>query len=111
MVKEIAVFLTGMAIVIGVSLFNDKPKNKVRGDGTTLSERVELVHTRTRLRHKECSGAGFWECCGRATKIEAGGVFGSDVHLWPHKCSGCGQTNTLFNVRYPQIKSEWRVVR
>lgn len=109
MAKAIIGFAIVMAVMTGVTVWSAAMKARVSGE--TLTERVELVHTRTRLRHKECSGAGFWECCGRATKIEAGGVFGSDVHLWPHKCSGCGQTNTLFNVRYPQIKSEWRAVR
>jgi len=75
----------------------------------TLTERVEPVHIRTRLRHPGCEG--FMESYGQPLPIMGDPADGLTRYLWPHKCDRCGATNTLFNVRYPQVKTEWRAVK
>jgi hypothetical protein len=80
-------------------------------DGSALTERVEMVHFRTRLRHSACPSNGFWEVSGRPAAIEGDLFDGRTRHLWPHRCDRCGATNTLFDARYPLVKGEWRAVK
>ena len=114
MKKAIGIFTLGY-IFGGLSLWIAEPWHPLvvvdRAQAGQITEQVELAHTRTRLRHEDCRRGGFWKCCGQPKKVEGGGVFGADVLLWPHKCDACGATNVLFNVRYPQIKGEWRTVK
>ena len=75
------------------------PQQRQRQTGTdTITEQVEQITYRVKLRHVGCEKDGYWERCGAAERIEGDGVF-KDVYLYPHKCSGA--TDALFNVSYP----------
>lgn len=96
-------------VFVGVLVFVGKPWQRavLLKEPATFTERVECVTYRTQLRHAGCVSNGVWNCSGRPVKIEA---YGIDKHMWPHRCSGCGATNMIYDARWPQIKNEWRVV-
>jgi hypothetical protein len=96
-----------LIVVAGFSITELKHSNPVTPAGHgTVTERVEQVFFRTEMPHRGCSGK--WRVCGKPGKIEA---YGIDKFVWPHCCSACGQTNMIFNDRWPKIKAEWRVVK
>ena len=72
----------------------------------TVTEQVETVLFRTELRHAGCKG--FWRASGYPERITA---YGIDKSVWPHVCSACGQTNRLYDARWPQFRREWRTVK
>lgn len=73
-----------------------------------VTEEVEAVTYRTRLRHAGCPSNGFLNAYGRPERITA---YGIDKNVWPHKCDGCGYTNTIYDAQWPQFRREWRAVR
>lgn len=73
-----------------------------------VSERVEMVTYRTRLPHAGCVSNGCWNAYGTPARITA---YGIDKHVWPHKCDGCGATNTVYDASWPKFRREWRVVK
>lgn len=79
-----------------------------RDTGNTVTEEVEAVMYRTRLRHAGCPSNGFLNAYGRPERITA---YGIDKCVWPHKCDGCGYTNTIYDAQWPQFRREWRAVR
>jgi len=76
----------------------------VSKDGT-VTERVRPVYTREEMPHAGCTG--FFRVSGPPQQV---GAFEFGHVAWPHKCSVCGATNTFFDARYPQIKTEWKAV-
>ena len=98
-----------LAVVTGF-VFGPRHIQRPSDDTDTITEQVEQITHRIQLRHVGCAEDGYWERCGAAERIEGDGVF-KDVYLYPHKCSGCGATQTLYNVSYPQFRREWRVVK
>ena len=81
---------------------------KVQDDGKTVRECVERVTYRTELHHQGCNSNGFWRAYGAPQVIEA---YGIDKALWPHRCSGCSETNTIYDARWPKFETEWRAVK
>ncbi len=79
-----------------------------RDTGNTVTEEVEAVMYRTRLRHADCPSNGFLNAYGQPERITA---YGIDKCVWPHKCDGCGFTNTVYDAQWPKFRREWRVVR
>lgn len=79
-----------------------------RDDGNTVTEEVEAVMYRTRLRHECCPSNGFLNAYGQPERITA---YGINKYVWPHKCDGCGYTNTIYDARWPQFRREWRAVK
>lgn len=78
------------------------------GDGTTVRERVQMVAYRTELRHAGCQSNGFMRVDGAPRMIES---YAIDKFIWPHKCSGCGATNEIFDARWPKIEQRWEAVK
>ncbi len=76
--------------------------------GLTLTEEVEMVTYRTSLRHEGCPSNGFMVAYGTPEKITA---YGINRYIWPHRCDGCGYTNTIYDARWPKFRREWRVVK
>jgi len=74
---------------------------------TGRRERVELVTWRTELPHQGCPSNGAWVASGQPRKIEA---YGIDKGVWPHRCSGCGATNEVYDATWPKFEREWRAV-
>ena len=75
----------------------------------TITEKVELVTYRTRLRHAGCpSKNGFMNVCGQPERITA---YGIDKCVWPHKCDRCGYTNRIYDAQWPKFRREWRAVK
>ena len=79
-----------------------------RDDGNTVTEEVEAVTYRTRLRHADCPSNGFLNAYGTPERITA---YGINKYVWPHKCDGCGFTNTIYDAQWPKFRREWRVVK
>lgn len=74
----------------------------------TLTERVRPVHYRTSFQHDGCASNGFLECCGAPRQITA---YGISKAMWPHRCTGCGATNNLYDARWPKIEMRWEAVK
>lgn len=72
------------------------------------TEQVECVTFRTRLRHQGCVSNGFLNAYGQPERITA---YGIDKSVWPHRCDGCGFTNTIYDANWPQFRREWRAVK
>ena len=79
-----------------------------RDTGNTVTEEVETVTYRTSLRHEGCPSNGFMVAYGTPEKITA---YGIDKFIWPHRCDGCGFTNTIYDARWPKFRREWRAVK
>ena len=79
-----------------------------RDTGNTVTEEVEAVWFRTRLRHAGCPSNGFLNAYGQPTRITA---YGIDKCVWPHRCDGCGFTNTIYDAQWPKFRREWRAVK
>lgn len=79
-----------------------------RDDGNTVTEEVEAVMYRTRLRHEGCLSNGFLNAYGNPERITA---YGINKYVWPHKCDGCGYTNTIYDAQWPKFRREWRAVK
>lgn len=107
MKKMIAVFVAGY-VVGGLSLWMAEPWHPLviaLPDDGKITEEVEQVFFRTEKQHSGCPSNGFLRVCGQPRQIEA---YGISKAVWPHKCSGCGMTNEIYDARWPQIKVEWR---
>ncbi len=79
-----------------------------RDDGNTVTEEVEAVMYRTRLLHECCPSNGFLNAYGQPERITA---YGINKYVWPHKCDGCGYTNTIYDAQWPKFRREWRAVK
>lgn len=101
----LAVCITGFitASVLGVIWGCTRGKDD---GGVFVTEQVERKIWRTEMRHEGCPNNGFWRWIaqGKAERIDA---YGIDKFMWPHKCSGCGETNSFYDVRYPKFSNEW----
>lgn len=98
-----------LAVVTGF-VFGPRHIQRPSDDTGLVTDRVERVYTRTRMRHAGCTNGGYWTRCGVAQRVEGSDVF-KNVLLYPHHCTGCGSTQSMFNVSYPQIKAEWEPVK
>ena len=111
MKKLIAVFVAGYVAGALSLVWIAEPWLRFPGaeseDGK-ISEEVEAVTYRTRLRHAGCVSNGFWNAYGRPARITA---YGIDKYVWPHRCDGCGATNTVYDASWPQFRREWRAVK
>lgn len=97
-----------LALAVLLAVFVGGCAQKCGDDGKTVRECVERVTYRTELRHPGCVSNGFWRAYGVPQVIEA---YGIDKSMWPHKCSGCGETNVIYDARWPKFESEWRAVK
>lgn len=79
-----------------------------RDTSNTVTEEVEVVMYRTRLRHECCPSNGFLNAYGKPERITA---YGINKYVWPHKCDGCGYTNTIYDAQWPKFRREWRAVK
>lgn len=99
-----------LAVITGFVFWPRYIQRPSKDAADTITEQVEQIMYRVQLKHVGCVANGNWERCGEAQRVEGGDVF-KNVCLYPHKCSGCGATQTMFNVSYPQFRREWRVVK
>lgn len=97
-----------LAIVVSIFAVLSGSKRTAKDDADTVTEEVEIVTHRTRLRHEGCVSNGFMNAYGNPEKITA---YGINKYVWPHKCDGCGFTNTIYDAHWPQFRREWRVVK
>ena len=102
----LAIFLVVMQALFETEhVFGERAAKK---DGSTITEKVELVTYRTRLFHSGCVSNGCWCLNGQPRKITA---YGIDKCVWPHRCDGCGQTNEIYDAQWPKFRREWRIVK
>lgn len=111
MKKLIAVFVAGyIAGALSLTWVAEPwlPSFSAKPVDDKVTEEVEAVTYRTRLRHAGCPSNGFLNAYGRPERITA---YGIDKNVWPHKCDGCGYTNTIYDASWPQFRREWRAVK
>ena len=97
-----------LAIVVFIFEVLSGSKRTAKDDADTVTEEVEMVTYRTRLRHEGCPSNGFMVAYGTPEKITA---YGIDKCIWKHRCDGCGYTNTIYDARWPKFRQEWRAVK
>lgn len=100
-----------IAVIIALLAWEQWPWGKplvIAIEGDEVTEEVRQVFFRTEKLHDGCLKGGFLRVCGQPERIEA---YGINKAVWPHRCSGCGQTNMIYDARWPQIKAEWRAVK
>ena len=110
MKKLIAVFVAGY-VIGGLSMWTAEPWHPLviaLPDDGKITEEVELVTYRTRLYHAGCPSNGFMNAYGQPERITA---YGIDKFIWPHRCDGCGFTNTIYDAQWPKFRREWRAVK
>ena len=111
MKQLIAVFVAGYVIGALSLLWVADPWLHFPGaepaDGK-ITEEVDAVTYRTRLRHDGCVSNGCWNAYGQPSRITA---YGIDKYVYPHRCDGCGSTNTIYDASWPQFRREWRSVK
>ena len=110
MVMAIIIFVLFIFGGVDKNLIGIARKPKPTSDGDKITEQVREVWYRTELRHAGCPKDGYWriDSSKQSTKVE---VYAENGYMYPHKCSGCDLESEIFNVRYPQIKREWEVVK
>ena len=90
-----------LAVVTGF-VFGPRHIQRPSDDTGLVTDRSEYPHPHaTRGR----TNGGYW-----TLRAEGSDVF-KNVLLYPHHCTGCGSTQSMFNVSYPQIKAEWEPVK
>ena len=104
----VAVCVVAFVIACAAGVFWDYMLCGKDDGGVFVTEQVERKTWRIEKRHDGCPVGGFWRAYGTPQKIEA---YGIDKFTWPHKCSGCGETNSFYDVRYPKFSNEWVRVR
>jgi hypothetical protein len=106
---EIAGVLLFLGVFAACLFFSSPDVNPIRkqnADGT-VTERVKQVIWRTEKPHDGCPSNGFLRAVpGQPERITA---YGIDKFIWTHVCSGCGETNRIYDACWPKFRTEWEV--